>query len=371
MQAAEEFVLDHRRIQTRLGPLRAAQALDEHRRSRAWLAQELSRNGARRTVVITHHAPHPGSIHPRYAGNAVNGAFVSDLTGLVEQADLWLHGHVHDSFDYRSWSSRIRRSGRTWWSSSGRRPRSHAVAEAAVYSKRPRSDHNPISEELMKEFRWEPVVVAACALAAGCSTVSLAPGADQVRVTSKAADVAACTSVGSVQAASSMLTDPDAERQMQNQTLTLGGNVLLFSSPLHRSGTAYHCGDAGASSGGVVAAPAAVIVQAPAQIVQAQLDAYNRRDLEAFLSFYADDAQIIDYPDQVLAPGKDAMRERYRKLFEPAPDLHAAILNRIAFDRFVIDQEKVTGRADGQPIEAVAVYEIRDGKIARVTLLRR
>ena len=28
-------------------------------------------------------------------------AFVSDLTDLVLQADLWLHGHVPDGFDYR------------------------------------------------------------------------------------------------------------------------------------------------------------------------------------------------------------------------------------------------------------------------------
>jgi hypothetical protein len=235
----------------------------------------------------------------------------------------------------------------------------------------------------MKAFRWGPVGVAACALATGCSTVSLAPGADQVAVTRNAADVAACTSLGKIQASSPMLTDPDAERQLQNQTFNLGGNVLLFDSSLQRSGAAYHCGDAGASPAPAAAMPGAAmpaaaavqaparIVRAPAQIVQAQLDAFNRRDLDGFLSFYADDATIIDYPDQVLAPGKDAMRDRYRKLFEPAPELHAAILNRIAFDRFVIDQQKVTGRADGQALEAVAIYEIKDGKIAKVTFLRR
>jgi predicted phosphodiesterase len=107
MEAAEATVLDHQRIGTRLGPLRAAQALDEHSRSRDWLRRELSRSGAARTVVITHHAPHPGSIHPRYAGNPVNGAFVSDLTELVGHADLWLHGHVHDSFDYRVGGCRV------------------------------------------------------------------------------------------------------------------------------------------------------------------------------------------------------------------------------------------------------------------------
>lgn len=107
MQAAERFVLDHRRIMTRNGPFRAAHALDEHLRCLEWLGRELARPRRGRTVVITHHGPHPGSIHPRYADNVVNGAFVSDLTHLVGQADFWLHGHVHDSFDYRVGRCRV------------------------------------------------------------------------------------------------------------------------------------------------------------------------------------------------------------------------------------------------------------------------
>lgn len=107
MEAAEGFLLDHRRILTRSGPFRAAQALAEHRRSREWLADELSSERSMPTVVITHHAPHPASIHARFAGSPLNGAFVSDLTDLVGQPDVWLHGHVHDSFDYRVGRCRV------------------------------------------------------------------------------------------------------------------------------------------------------------------------------------------------------------------------------------------------------------------------
>jgi hypothetical protein len=233
-------------------------------------------------------------------------------------------------------------------------------------------------------IRGVPAVLAIGAIVTGCSTVSLAPGADQVNVTRNAAEVAACASLGSVSPPKVLLTDPDAERQMQNETLDLGGNVLLLTTSLGRSGIAYHCGGgpatpsarspatpaaAAAATAPPAAAPAAAPV--PAEIVQAQVDAYNRRDLEAFLSFYSDDAQILDYPAQPLMAGKEAMRERYRKLFEPAPQLHADIMHRIAFDRFVIDREHVTGRPDGQAIDAVAIYEIRDGRIVRVTFLRR
>jgi hypothetical protein len=223
----------------------------------------------------------------------------------------------------------------------------------------------------MRAMRWKLVVLAICAIVAGCATVPLSPGAEQVKVTRHAADVAACASVGNLSTPSMMMTDPDAERQMQNETLGLGGNVLLLSSSVSRTGIAYRCGDTATTSPGQTPAPpAAKAVPAPIEIVQAQVEAYNRRDLEGFLSFYADDAQIFDYPDHLLMSGKDPMRERYRKLFEPAPELHAAILHRIAFDRFVVDQEKVTGRQDGVPIEAVAIYEVRDGRIVRVTFLR-
>jgi len=109
----------------------------------------------------------------------------------------------------------------------------------------------------------------------------------------------------------------------------------------------------------------------PTEIVQAQVDAYNRRDLEGFLSLYADDAQILFYPNEVVLSGKQAMRERYRKTFEPV-ELHATIPERMAFDRFVIDKESVvTGRPARPQIEAVAIYEVKDDRIVRVTFLQR
>ncbi|WP_085318443.1 metallophosphoesterase family protein [Derxia lacustris] len=102
MRAAEQSIWDHRAIAFCQGTaFGAAQALAEHEASRHWLRTELARPFQGRTVVITHHAPHPRSVHPRFDGSLVNAAFVSDLSKLMPQADLWLHGHVHDCFDYR------------------------------------------------------------------------------------------------------------------------------------------------------------------------------------------------------------------------------------------------------------------------------
>ena len=100
MEAVERGLMDYHVIRTAAGPLRAQQTLADHECSRAWLQAELARPFDGKTVVVTHHGPHPLSIHRRFVGNPMNPGFVSDLTPLLGVADLWLHGHTHDSFDY-------------------------------------------------------------------------------------------------------------------------------------------------------------------------------------------------------------------------------------------------------------------------------
>ena len=103
-------------------------------------------------------------------------------------------------------------------------------------------------------------------------------------------------------------------------------------------------------------------------LVEAQLAAYNRRDLEGFLDYYSDDAVLVDYPDRITQAGKEALRTRYRKSFAN-PHIRAAIAKRIVFGNFVVDHEQLTRAPTPGMIEAVAIYEIRDGKIVRVTFL--
>lgn len=79
------------------------------RRQAAWLDERLRTPHAGPTVVITHHAPSMRSIHPRFAGSLLNACFVSDAEHLLgaERACLWIHGHTHDSFDYRLGGTRV------------------------------------------------------------------------------------------------------------------------------------------------------------------------------------------------------------------------------------------------------------------------
>lgn len=107
MKEAEAILIDHRLIRTEQGLFTAQDALKIHRKSRAWLEKKLDQDFDGPTVVVTHHGVHPNSVHPRFAGTPLNPAFVSDLTPLVEKCDLWIHGHVHDSFDYRVSGARV------------------------------------------------------------------------------------------------------------------------------------------------------------------------------------------------------------------------------------------------------------------------
>lgn len=110
MLAAERELADHYAIHQNGRLFTAADALRRHTRSLAWLDEQLRQWHRGRTVVVTHHGPHPRSVHQRFLNHrtmALNGAFVSELSEQLARADLWLHGHVHDCFDYHEAGCRV------------------------------------------------------------------------------------------------------------------------------------------------------------------------------------------------------------------------------------------------------------------------
>ncbi|WP_257391834.1 nuclear transport factor 2 family protein [Mesobacillus jeotgali] len=108
----------------------------------------------------------------------------------------------------------------------------------------------------------------------------------------------------------------------------------------------------------------------PAMLAQQQLDAYNNQDLEEFLSVYSEDVKIMEFPTNTITTcGIEEMRNRYGKLFKEHPNNHAELLARIVHDNKVVDHELVTGRENSEPKKAVAIYEVINGKIAKVWFL--
>ncbi|HQQ69234.1 MAG TPA: metallophosphoesterase family protein [Alicycliphilus sp.] len=113
MAEAQRFMYDFSRI--RMGPepgdalFTPQDAADLYEANVLWLARALAEPFDGPTVVITHHAPTLHSIHPRFAGSPLNAIFVTDTEPLVAAsgARLWIHGHTHDSFDYRVQDTRV------------------------------------------------------------------------------------------------------------------------------------------------------------------------------------------------------------------------------------------------------------------------
>lgn len=107
MAAAQYAMADHSRIRTDNGYFTSQDALKRHTLEREWLQTQLKGPFEGTTIVVTHHGPLKDSTHPRWAGNPINGGFMSHMPELVEKADLWVHGHVHDTFDYMAGRCRV------------------------------------------------------------------------------------------------------------------------------------------------------------------------------------------------------------------------------------------------------------------------
>ncbi len=119
---------------------------------------------------------------------------------------------------------------------------------------------------------------------------------------------------------------------------------------------------------GVVFYPNELIKETPTALAQRQLNAYNSRNIEAFLEPYADDVEIYSYPDKLQNKGKVEMRKIYADMFERTPDLHCELLGRIVQGNIVIDKERV--RFGKNFIEAVAIYHIENNKIKKVYFIQ-
>ncbi|HQX79928.1 MAG TPA: metallophosphoesterase [Steroidobacteraceae bacterium] len=101
LRYANGAMADFSVIRYRGGTLRAETTREFHEVSRHWLADRLAEPFDGKTVVVTHHLPHRGSIARQFHRDPLNPAFASHLPELVQPpVNLWIHGHTHCSCDY-------------------------------------------------------------------------------------------------------------------------------------------------------------------------------------------------------------------------------------------------------------------------------
>jgi putative hydrolase of HD superfamily len=102
-----------------------------------------------------------------------------------------------------------------------------------------------------------------------------------------------------------------------------------------------------------------------ARVVQAQVDAFNRRDVDGFMATYAPDAIHWAFPSDTTFAGAARIRAHYAELFSDpdAARLHATVRKRTVQGRFVVDEEYIVGLPADDPHVSVIIYEVVGGLI--------
>jgi len=110
MRESESVMTDYKRIRLAKHGYRKLRPSDTamfHSMQKSWLKTKLAEPFDGTTVVISHMAPSMLSVADRFATDMVSAAYASNLEELAMQADLWIHGHMHDSFDYQIEDCRV------------------------------------------------------------------------------------------------------------------------------------------------------------------------------------------------------------------------------------------------------------------------
>ena len=113
MAAALRGMNDHRAITIGRGSERQrflpADAAALHAASVRFLDTTLALPFEGPSVVVTHHAPHPVCIAPRFGRDPLSASFASDLSALIDarQPACWISGHTHHAVDTRLGATRL------------------------------------------------------------------------------------------------------------------------------------------------------------------------------------------------------------------------------------------------------------------------
>jgi hypothetical protein len=111
----------------------------------------------------------------------------------------------------------------------------------------------------------------------------------------------------------------------------------------------------------------------PEHVVQKSMESYNNRNIATFMSVVDTNVTFHNFSDGTITmEGAVACKEFYSTLFKASPNLNSTILTRTVFGNKIIDHEYITGRnGSDEAIELVLIYEVKNEKIVKVTVLRK
>jgi uncharacterized protein (TIGR02246 family) len=110
----------------------------------------------------------------------------------------------------------------------------------------------------------------------------------------------------------------------------------------------------------------------PVRVVLDMVEAYNARDLDGTVAYFADDAVFVSAEGAVTEKGKAAIRDVFDRVFSTNPQLHAEIPTTIRVGDWVmihsIVEDWVHANGTHGRMEWVELYHVAAGKIDRMQL---
>jgi hypothetical protein len=106
-------------------------------------------------------------------------------------------------------------------------------------------------------------------------------------------------------------------------------------------------------------------------VVQQQLDAYNRRDLDAFLACYSPSVKMATHDGEILAQGAHGFRQFYAPRFSGGSWQPVALGGRLVSDTWVVDHEILAAGETGARREVLIAYHLSSDQLIEEVLVLR
>lgn len=106
-------------------------------------------------------------------------------------------------------------------------------------------------------------------------------------------------------------------------------------------------------------------------VVNRQLEAYNRHDYEVFSACYRTDIISFDLntSEKIIEMSGSNFFNHYRNKFLENPQIHCAVIERIVNGNLVIDKELIS-HFQGDNHSELVIYQVDDGVISKMWFKR-
>ncbi|WP_141731174.1 nuclear transport factor 2 family protein [Oligoflexus tunisiensis] len=107
------------------------------------------------------------------------------------------------------------------------------------------------------------------------------------------------------------------------------------------------------------------------ELIDKQYAAYNSKDIDRFMSFFASSAKICTVPADICMEGESQIRAHFSEFFSKFETLDAKVSKRIIDQDYVLDWEQLSAVAkNGKAVKlsGISVYRVERGKIASLTI---